>query len=93
VITIDENYMIDVDKYNYILVKNEHRLDKKGNEVFKTIGYYPSIECAIFACAEQYDRANLCNKNKTLYDAACIIRNTRDKFRKILKEILGDDSD
>lgn len=74
-INIDEIYSIDVDKYNYILIKDEKRLNKKGEMVFKTIGYYPSLESAISACAEQYERdafseneLSLCTKPLNLSD-------------------------
>ena len=90
-IRIDENYTIDVDKYNYILIKDEHRLNKKGEMVFKTIGYYPSLEAAVSACAEQYDRDELSAYEYTLHEAVELIRQTRAKFENILKGVLNDD--
>jgi hypothetical protein len=87
-IIIDENYMIDVDKYNYTLIRDEHRLDKRGVKIFKTIGYYPTLESAISACAEQYDRDEFAEHKYTLHEAVELIRLTRDKFKNILKGIL-----
>lgn len=90
-IKIDEIYSIDVDKYNYILIKDEKRLNKKGEMVFKTIGYYPSLESAISACAEQYERDAFSENELSLHEAIEYIRQTRDRFANILKGVLNGD--
>ena len=90
-INIDEIYSIDVDKYNYILIKDEKRLNKKGEMVFKTIGYYPSLESAISACAEQYERDAFSENELSLREAVEFIRQTRDRFANLLKRALNGD--
>ena len=90
-IKINENYAIDVDRYNYILVKNEHRKDKNGKDVYKTIGYYNNIKAAFSACAEWCAVENLTNDEFSLKEAVKIIQNTYDEFKKLLEEVVCGD--
>lgn len=51
-IIIDDKYLIEVDKWNYTLLERTGKFDKKENEVFKTHGYFQSVESALIHLAK-----------------------------------------
>ena len=61
-ITIDDKYLIDVDKFNYTLLERTGRKDKHGNEIFKIHGHHSTLEYALQALA----RLRVVSENETL---------------------------
>lgn len=47
IIDIDKDYFIEKDEYSFTLKERKHRLDKLGNEVTVTYGYFRTLESAL----------------------------------------------
>lgn len=47
IVNVNETYFIDIDDYNHTLKERTGNVDKKGNPVDKTLGYYSSIDKAL----------------------------------------------
>lgn len=79
--------VIVVDKYNYTLMLDKHKQDKKGNPIYVKLGYYGTLESAVSAARKYCIRKQLESDVCTLTDAIDIIKSTTEEFSRLLKKV------
>ncbi|EAC3591520.1 TPA: hypothetical protein ACX1L3_000975 [Listeria monocytogenes] len=78
-IKINNDYVIRSSQYQYILSKPNGK-DKEGKELFKDIGYYPTIEQTLAAFADYHIKTADINSFEELTEEL-------HKVRKVLADI------
>ena len=87
-INLIHDYVVDVNQYNYILMIDRHRQDKKGKPVYETLSYHGDLEGAIFAAKRDYVKKQLGEEPCVLDEAIRIINQVHEEFSDLLKEVL-----
>jgi hypothetical protein len=87
-ITIDNNYCIKVDEFNYTLcrVRTSKSGKNKGKEYFETVGYYSSLIDALEAYGRENVRAALLDGDMTLTEALTVIKESYEQTARTIKE-------
>lgn len=88
-IRVNDDYVILVDTLNYALCRDAHKEDKKGNPVYKSIGYYPSLELALKGIIKDMNARALEEGTHSLQEAVEIIKHSNDVFTDMLRGVLG----
>ena len=90
-IRVNDDWVVDVDPYNYILKKDLHKTttDKKGNTlpVYSTQGYFSSLQAALERLGEEMVREKLMDGARCLAEAVDAIRECRDEWRELIGRI------
>ena len=90
-IRVTDDYIIDVDPYNYTAKVDMHKIyvDKQGNEtpVYKTIGYYGDLKQAVRGCLKYDIRKSLGEGEKSLYEAVKLVNEASDRLDNLLNNI------
>ena len=96
-IRVNEDYIIEIDTYNYIVKMDQH---KKGQvkdrstgeymevDVFKTVGYYKDLSWAIKGIISDMNRRQLSDGLFSLEDAIHIIRENNGRVSDLLTKAL-----
>ena len=92
-IVLTHDYVVDVDKYCYTLMRDRHKQDKKGNPIRETLGYYRNLESTIIAAKEHSIKDIMCDDTVSLTEAIEIIKQANNEFRNLLKGALNDCND
>ena len=92
-IRVNEDYVIEVDQYNYTVQFDLHktRYDKKLDAelpVYKLVGHFTSLLGALQGVFKDMVRSELAKRDYALEDAIKIINSERIKFSKLMKEVL-----
>lgn len=85
-IKLIENYEIHGNAYDYSLVVNTGKEDKNGKPIYKTLGYFRSVEGCIKECYRQLCRKATAEQVLTLNDAIVLFQ----RIEKRLEEIIPD---
>lgn len=93
-IRIDEDYIIDVDAYNYSPKEIKKSIDKEtGEETGKTyevtIGHYSSLENAIKGILNYKAMKYAQDGEKSLYDVLVKLQTYRREFDELLERAIG----
>ena len=84
-IKINDTYVIDVGSNNYVLCKDEHKKNKKGEDIYTPISYHGSMDADICKALSEMTKNNLSpNDMIELKDAIEIIKKTHDELREII---------
>lgn len=88
------NYFVEVDVFNYTLLYDTgtKRIDKKTGEekgVYKTVGYYTSLENAIKGCIKDLNKRELSDGAYTLNEAINVIKKNNKLLQESLDKNLG----
>lgn len=93
-IRINEDWVVDVDPYNYILKKDMHRTairkkkDSKITEpVYAVQGYFSSLDKALDRVGEEILRDRLSDGDMTLIEAVTAIRECREEWRRLVEAV------
>ena len=91
-IRINDDWVVDVDQYNYILKKDMHREEKSRDgksmvPVYNTVGYYGSLRKALDALGGEIIRDKLRGGSRTLCEAVQAIRECTDEWRRLVEEV------
>lgn len=73
-IRINDDWVILIDPYNYILARDLHKKDKHGNDTFKNEGYYSGASEALTALVDKMVKDELKMPVYTLNEAVSAIR-------------------
>ena len=87
-IRVNEDYVILVDALNYTPCRDNHKIDKKGNPVYKSIGYYSNIEGAVTGIIKDMNSRALEADTYSLQEALEVIRQSNLVFTNMLREVL-----
>jgi len=93
-IRINDDWIIDIDKYNYTLRRDMHTtriIKKNGKEVeenvYTTVGHYSSLNKALDNLDKEIIRYKLIDGEYTLKMAVEAIRECQDEWRRLTDEI------
>jgi hypothetical protein len=87
-IRVNDDYVIEVDALNYVPCRDCHRVDKKGIPVYKSIGYYFSLEQALKGIIRDMNNRTFAENDYSLEQAIEIIQQSNDRFTALLREVL-----
>ena len=87
-IHIKGDYYIDADPYQFILVKDEGKVDKRGIKIRDTIGYYPTFAQAVKGYCKMAQRQDIIDKPdrelvEAFFDFETIVRELDELLNKI----------
>ena len=84
-IRIKDNYYIDADETQFILVKDEGKVDKRGIKIRDTIGYYSTFAQAVRGYCKMAQRQDIINKpDRELCDAFFDFENLVRELEELL---------
>lgn len=90
-IKLDNVYKIDVDSYNYTLIKDKGKINKKtGKPIIIAVGYYGNLQGCLKRYAELTAISKLQEYDVTLPEAIKIITESNDKLIAMLNQRLPD---
>lgn len=90
-IRITDDYYCKVDEIgNYILQKDKHKKDKKGNNTYTTLGYFGSLSKAIIGLKRIATATELTEIDCELDEAIKIINDNNKRFELLLKNSIQD---
>lgn len=90
-IKLDDDYMIDVDSYNFTLIKDKGKINKKtGKPITIAVGYYGNLQGCLKRYAELTAISKLQEHDVTLPEAIKIITESNDKLIAMLNQKLPD---
>lgn len=89
-IKLDNDYMIDVDSYNYTLIRDKHKKDNKGKSLTAAVGYYGNLSGCLKRYAELIAINQLQNGDFSLEEAIKIIDESNNKLIDMLNKRLPD---
>lgn len=94
-IRVNENYIIDIDSYEYTVKRDLHRkrtVKIKGEEVevddFATVGHYGSLGSAVKGVIDNMNRCKLREGIHTLEEAVAIVLENNNKVAELLEKAL-----
>lgn len=89
-IRIDEDYVVDVDDFNYTLkrVKVAASGKNKGKEYFQTVGYFHSLSEALERYGQEKVRDGLKSGTMTLSEALTYIRAADEEVSRTIREAI-----
>lgn len=85
-IKIDDDYYIEVADC-FILKRDLKRVGKDGDELYKTYGYYNTIENALQDARKRMLMDGIRDKDISLKDVINIIKELNEKFDELLKVV------
>lgn len=95
-IRVNEDWIIDVDAYNYILKKDAHKQTKQksGNgyvmaDTFYVVGYYSTLSAALDTLGKEMFKDKISTSCYSLAEAVAALQECRDVWEKLLKEVKG----
>lgn len=91
-IRINDDWLIDVDQYNYIIKKDTHKMVKArdGKTMvpgYTTVGYYGSLRKALDALGGEIIRDKLRGGSRTLCEAVQAIRECEAEWKRLVEEV------
>lgn len=84
-IHIIDDYYVDGLPKDFTLLKKTKRLDKKGNIVYKVIGYYSCVANAVESLRKLKCRELTHEKNMELYEAIRAFKEVADELKEATK--------
>lgn len=84
-IEVIDGYVIDVDTLSYTLKRETGSLDKDGNKVYRTYGYYNSLKSALTACTGFMQKEKLASDTFPLVEAINVYNQATERFEKLLE--------
>lgn len=88
-IKLINDYVVRVDTMSYTLMVDTHKKDKKGNDLYKTVGYYSTLSSAIKGCIKDINRSKLAVDTITLEEAVKVIMESNESVTDLLNKCLG----
>ena len=93
---IDDNYVIFVDGYNYVLKRDTHRTAKvKDNDeeqpVYVTIGYYGNFKAALERMLQEDIKEKLAEGTRSLKEAVELVKKRHEYWEKLVKRLTYDE--
>lgn len=86
-IKVNDDYVILVDTLSYRACLDTHKVTKKNEPIYKTVGYYSNLESALFAIVENMNAKKLEDGVYTLIEAIEIIKANNKILGDMLKEV------
>lgn len=96
-IKVNENYIIDIDSYNYTVRRDLHRKKNVKSQItgeitevddFATVGHYGSLGSAVKGVIDNMNRCKLREGIHTLEEAVAIVLENNNKVAELLEKAL-----
>jgi hypothetical protein len=91
-IRVNDDYYITVDPCNYILCRDKHKTDKKGNALYIVVGYYNNLEKALQGAVADMNRRAFIEGTYSLQEAIKVIQQSNSIFDDMLREVLKNEN-
>lgn len=95
-IRVNEDWIIDVDNYNYILKRDLHKQTRQkiGSkyviaDAFETVGYYRALSGAFEALGKEIIKDKLSTASCTLAEATVVLKECREEWKRLVDEVKG----
>jgi len=88
IVRVNDDYLIVVDSMDYTLCKDRHKTDKEGKPVYKTLGYYTSLESALNALGKEFIKERLEGAEMGLKEAVSTIREANRELSDIIRKCM-----
>lgn len=85
-----DNYVLDVDDHCYTLKQDTGKTDKRGNRVYKTLGYFGDVTGALHALAKELAREKHKQGCTSLNGALNAIRESNTRVENLIKTEIGE---
>jgi hypothetical protein len=86
-IRVNDDYYVTVDPCNYILCRDKHKTDKKGNDLYIVVGYYNNLERALQGAVADMNRRAFIEATYSLQEAIEVIQQSNKTFIDMLSEV------
>lgn len=95
-IRVNNDYVIDVDPYNFTVKFDRHRKylnEKTGIEtdVYDTVGHYSTLEAALEGCLKDMQVRKLADGEISLTKALKAVRDTTRRFTDTMNRVLREE--
>ena len=90
-IKLNHNFVVDSNKNNYILMLDKHKEDSNKKPVYETLGYYSTLEGAIYGAKSIFTRIRLGSEVFNLEQALEEIRKIHREWVDMLEEVMRND--
>ena len=91
-IRINDNYVVDTgDNMNYIVKEDKHKVDKEGNPVYVTLGYYTRLESALLGAKSHMIHKSMGEGEKSLDEAIRTVRDISNEFISVFRSVTKGD--
>lgn len=87
-VRINDEYVIDVDEMNYTVKIDMHKKNKKGEDVYKTVGYYTTMKNALDGVVNNRIARKLLDKDYSLEEALTTIRTIHQEYIDVYNKVL-----
>ena len=87
-VRINDDYVILVDKDNYTLAKDLHKVGKKKNALYKPLGFYMSLVDALEAYIERSNKEILSNGENQLTEALTQVVNNIMELKTAIEKAI-----
>lgn len=88
-VTLIHDLVVDVSQGNYTLMLDRHKLDKKGNPVYETLGYYCTLAGAVKGARDYCVKKRLSemdfNLPKAIHEMNLVDSEFSDLLRKAIR--------
>lgn len=85
-----DNYVLDVDDHCYTLKQDTGKTDKRGNRVYKTLGYFGDVTGALHALVKELAREKHKHACTSLNEAVNAIREDNTRVENLIKTEIGE---
>ena len=88
-VIIGNGYSVQVDTYNYTLLKSVVRTSKETGETYEdeiAVGFFRGLTEALEACFKEMVRDSLQGQDKTLKEAADAVKQAYEDFERCIGE-------
>lgn len=90
-IKLKHDFVVDSNKNNYILMLDKHKEDEKGRAIYETLGYYSTLEGAIYGAKSILIRMRLRSGVFELEQALEEIRKIHREWVDMLEDVMRND--
>lgn len=96
-VVVDQDYIIDIDSFNYTAKRNTHQKEKIVDKItgeekevdrYKTVGYYSSLGAAIKGIINDMTVRKFTKNVLTLEEALKVIIENNKKFTKLMEKVI-----
>lgn len=88
-IKLVKDYVVRVDCTGYTLMIDVHKTDKEHRKLYKTLGYYSSLESAIKGCIKDINCKQFSVGTYSLEEAVKVICENNKLLSDLLNKCLG----
>lgn len=89
-VILKHDLIVDVSQNNFTLMVDKRKLDKKGNPVYETLGYYNTLAGAVYGARDYCIRKSLSDCAYDLPEAIKEIKRITAEFVELLQEKMGE---